>query len=276
MKTLIAVLLVASTALAQRNLKTDEDLRGAKHITVILKLGAVDLGLRKSNDPSKAFKIFYSYSEEEKVPRLSYDVDGDEGTFRLSNNKGDADYSFWRFHNTKDSVNLELSQSVPMSMTANFGVCDANVDLGGMKVTDAAFSTGVCSFSLNFSTPNQIQCEKVTIKAGISSISVNDFANARAKSIDLEGGIGSIKVDFGGKFTTDCDVRIKTGLGSVDISIPSDINTTITTPESFLTGVDVAGFYSEGGGVYRSKMTTGPYLHIMIESGMGGVNIKSY
>lgn len=272
----MVILVLASTAFAQRSLKTYEDLRGVHQVSAVLSLGSVDLKIRKVEDPSKAFTIRYAYSEDEKVPKLTYVVDGDRGMLLLSNEKGGDHVSLWNFHEEKDSVLLELATEVPLSLKANFGVCDADVDLGGMKVTDAVFSTGVCSFTLDFSSPNRVSCEDLRIKTGISSIVVNNLANARASHIELEGGVGSIKVDFGGKLSSDCEVRIKSGLGSVDISIPEDINTTIRTPESFLTGVDVAGFYSEGGGVYRSKVRTGPQLKIKIDSGLGGVDVKSY
>ncbi len=276
MRTLLAILFLCSTAIAQKNLRTEENLGGAKSIKAIFDLGAVDFTLKKVNDPSKAFKLDYSYSEDEKVPRLTYEINDEKGTLHLSNEKTDSHVSLWGLRGNKDSVYVELANSVPLFLTMNFGVCSANVDLGGMKIADAVFSTGVCSFDLDFSSPNEIECDNIKVKTGVSSVTVKNLSNARAKSINFNGGIGSMKIDFGGKLVTDCDVKVKTGLGSVEISIPSNINTTITTSESFLTGVDVAGFYSQGGGVYRSNVRTGPHLRITIESAMGGVAVKSY
>ncbi len=276
MKTVIAILMVFSTAFAQRSLKTGENLNGAKSIKAIIKLGVVDLRLRGVDDPDKAFTLNYNYSNDEKVPKLMYEIDGDRGIFRLSNDKHNNNFPFLGLNRDKDSVNLRLSNAVPVSLDMAFGVCDAAVDLGGMKISDATFSTGVCSFDLNFSSPNQIDCDNLDIKTGVSSVTVENLSNARARYVDFNGGLGSMKIDFGGKLVTDCDVRIKTGLGSVDIAVPSDINTTITTPESFLTSVDVAGFYSKGGGVYRSGEDKGPKLRIFVESALGGVKIKSY
>lgn len=276
MKTFLTILLLCSTAFAQRSLKTGEDLGGAKSIRAVIKLGAVNLQLRGARDPQKAFRLYYSYSEDQKVPRLTYEVDGDNGMFRLSNDKEHDNFPFLGFGKGKDTVDLELSDSVPVSLDVGFGVCEATVDLGGMEISDANFATGVCSFDLNFSSPNKIDCSNLSVKTGISSVTVENLSNAHAKSIEFNGGLGSMKIDFGGELVTDCDVRVKTGLGSVDISIPSDINTTITTPESFLTSVDVAGFYSQGGGVYRSSVKKGPQLKIYVESAMGGVKITSY
>ncbi len=276
MKPILMILLLCSTAFAQRALNTEENLSGARSIKAIIKLGAVDLRLKAAEDPEKAFRLHYSYTDDEKVPKLTYDIEDDKGVFHLSNEKEHTNFPFLGLSSEKDSVDLELSNSVPVSLDMGFGVCDAAVDLGGMEISDANFSTGVCSFDLNFSSPNRIECSNISVKTGISSVTVENLSNARAKSIDFNGGLGSMKIDFGGKLVTDCDVRVKTGLGSVEISIPSDINTTITTPESFLTSVDVAGFYSQGGGVYRSSERKGPKLKIYVESAMGGVKIKSY
>lgn len=276
MKTIMVILLLCSTAFAQRSLNTSEDLGGAKSVRAVIKLGAVNLRLRATHDPNKAFRLRYNYGEKEKVPRLMYEVQADNGIFTLSNDKQDNSFPFLNFGKSKDSVSLELANSVPVSLDMGFGVCDASIDLGGMEISNATFATGVCSFDLNFSSPNKIDCSNITVKTGVSSVTVENLSNAHAKSIDINGGLGSIKIDFGGRLVTDCDVRVKTGLGSVDIAIPSDINTTITTPESFLTSVDVAGFYSQGSGVYRSTVRKGPHLKIYIESAMGGVKVRSY
>lgn len=276
MKTIMAILLLCSTAFAQRTLKTGEDLGGAKSIRAIIKLGEVDLSLRSAHDPDKAFQLYYSYTRDEKVPRLMYEIHDDRGVFHLSNEKHNNNFPFPGFGKDKDTVDLRLSNSVPVSLDMAFGVCDAIVDLGGMEISDASFATGVCSFDLNFSTPNKIDCDNVSIKTGVSSVTIENLSNAHASSVDLNGGLGSMKIDFGGKLVRDCTTRIKTGLGSVDIAIPSDINAVINTPESFLTSVDVAGFYSKGGGVYRSTEKKGPELRIYIESAMGGVKIRSY
>ncbi len=276
MKTILAILLLSSSAFAQRHIRTSEDLGGAKKIRAEINLGAVNLHLVAVSDPAKAFELNYAYQNDQKVPKLLYEVNGADGVFNLSNKKDHSNFPFLEFDKAKDSVDLGLSTEVPISLRMAFGVCDAMVDLGGMEISDANFSTGVCSFDLNFSMPNKIECDNISVKTGISSVTVENLSNARAKSIEFNGGLGSIKINFGGKLVTDCDVRVKTGLGSVDIAIPSDINTTITTPESFLTSVNVAGFYSLGGGVYRSTEKKGPQLRIHIESAMGGVNIRSY
>lgn len=276
MKTILTILLFCSTAFAQGTLNTSEDLGGAKTIKAVIKLGAVELSLKGTRDPQKAFRLDYTYGKDEMVPRLMYEVEGDKGVFALSNDKEHTNFPYLNFGKSKDSVDLELSNSVPVSLDMGFGVCDANVDLGGMEISNARFATGVCSFDLNFSSPNKIDCDNISVKTGISSVTVENLSNAHAKSIEFDGGLGSMKIDFGGKLVTDCDVRIKTGLGSVDIAVPSDINTTIITPESFLTSVDVAGFYSQGGGVYRSSVKKGPQLKIHIQSAMGGVKVRSY
>ncbi len=276
MKTAVVILLVFSTAFAQRTFNAEEGLGGATGIEARIDLGAVEMTLGRVGNPSEAFKVHFDYQENEEVPHLSYEVADGKGIFHLSNGKHNKHFSFFNFGDTKDSVDIKLANSVPLSLKVNFGVCDANVDLGGMMISDATFSTGVCGFNLDFSSPNKIDCHNLKIKTGVSSVDVENLSNARANYVELEGGLGSMKINFGGKLAHDCDVSVKTGLGSVDITIPAGINTVITTPEGFLTSVDVAGFYSQGGGVYRSNVTTGPRLKIHVESALGGVNIKSY
>jgi len=101
------------------------------------------------------------------VPRLEYEVDGDEGHLTLSNSKRDENFPFPGFGNNKDSLQLELAGAVPLSLDMKFGVCDADVDLGGMEISDARFVTGVSSFRLDFSSPNRVDCDNLVIKAGV-------------------------------------------------------------------------------------------------------------
>ncbi len=269
-------MLFCSTAFCQKTLKTEENLNGVKSIRATIDLGTVELSLRRVHDAEKAFRLDYNYSEDEKVPVLEYETEGERGIFHLSNGKDGGHFPLFGIHGKKDSANIELASSVPVSLSMNFGVCDASVDLGGMEISDATFSTGVCSFDLTFSSANDIECDYINVKTGISSVSVENLSNARARRVEINGGLGSIKVDFGGKILRDCSVSVKSGLGSVEISIPSSINTMITAPSGFLNSVDVSGFYSEGDGVYRSSVNTGPELKLHIDSGLGGVTIKSY
>lgn len=276
MKTLLAIMILCSAAFAQKVLKTEEDLNDVKSIKATIDLGTVELSLRRVHDATKAFRLYYNYSEDEKVPVLEYEIKGERGIFHLSNGKDGGHFPLFGIHGNKDSASIELANSVPISLSMNFGVCDANVDLGGMEISDATFSTGVCSFDLSFSSPNVIECDEINVKTGISSVSVENLANARARNIEFNGGLGSIKIDFGEKIQRDCSVSVKSGLGSVEISIPSSINTIITAPGGFLNSVDVSGFYSQGDGVYRSSVKTGPQLKLRIDSGLGGVTIRSY
>ncbi len=277
MKTILATLLLVSSAFCQKALNTEEDLNGVKSLKAIISIGTVDLTLKRTTDPDKAFKVYCSYSEDEEVPILDYDVQDGKGIFHFSNQKdGGSHFPWFNIHGDKDTAIIELANSVPVSLTMNFGVCDAAVDLGGMQISNAAFSTGVCDFNLDFSTPNQIECHDVQIKTGVSSVSVEKLANARASNVEFNGGLGSVRIDFGGKLLRDCDVRVRTGLGSVEISIPANTNTLINAPSSFLNSVDVSGFYAQGDGVYRSSVKTGPLLKLNIDSGLGSVTIRTY
>jgi hypothetical protein len=277
MRTVLVMLLLVSSAFCQKVLNTEESLNGAKSLKAVINIGTVDLTLKKVNDSEKAFRVYCTYDEGQKAPLLDYSVQNKKGFLHFSNQKGDRSHFPWfNIHGDKDTAIIELANSVPVSLIMNFGVCDANVDLGGMQISNAIFETGVCDFNLDFSTPNQIDCEDLEIKTGVSSVTVDKLANAHAKNVEFNGGLGSVKIDFGGELQRDCSVQVKTGLGSVEISIPSGTNTVISAPSNFLNSVDVSGFYAQGSGEYRSSVKSGPELRLNIESGLGSVTVRSY
>jgi hypothetical protein len=282
MKSLVTVLILwvsivgySPFGFAQKILTAGEDLDGVKSLKATFSLGISEVVVKKVDDPHKAFTLNYDYSKSEKVPVFDYTIDEDVGVLRLAN-ESHGSFPFFGLRGDKDSVCVGLATAIPVSLTMKFGVGDAIVDLGGVRVTDAYFSTGVCDFKLSFSSPNLVECNNLQIKTGISSTSVENLSNARAKYVEFDGGLGSMKINFGGKLECDCDVRIKSGLGSVEITIPATLNTTITAPGNLVNNVDVSGFYAQGNGVYRSDKKSGPLLRIKVESGMGSVTIKSY
>ena len=203
-----------TSASAQKVLRTEQALNGVKSIKVVINLGMAELSLRRADKPGKAFTLNYDYAESERVPAFDYDVEGTMGVLHLSN-ESHGSLTFLGFHGDKDSVSVAVANSVPASLKMKFGVGDAKHRSRGIKISDAVFSTGVCEFKLNFSSPNLIECNDLEIKTGISSVTVENLSNAGAKYIEFNGGLGSMKIDFGGRLQHDCEVKIKSGLGSV-------------------------------------------------------------
>lgn len=275
MKALILILIMVSLAFSQnKQFNAEEELLGASSMEARINLGVVKIQMRKTVDPDKAFKIDYSYPSDSKPPELYYEVSNGRGYFKFSNDRSSV--SLFGLKTQKRNAYIELTSGVPLSLELNLGVCDADIDLGGMKLKRADISTGVSSLHVDFSEPNQIRAEAIKIKGGVSSVEVTNLANANASRIEYSGGVGSAKIDFGGKLLNDCSAKIETGLGSIEILVPSSVSATIRTPDTFLTGIDVQGFFSEGKGIYRTQETKGPHLDIRIESAFGSVSVRTY
>lgn len=275
MKALIVILVIPALAFAQtKEFNAEEKLLGANSIDARINLGLVEMQMQKTREADKAFKVNYNYPQDSKPPELYYEVSNGRGYFKFSNDHKSVNLFGLKSH--KSNVYVELTRSVPLSLELNLGVCDGDIDLGGMKLKRADISTGVSSLHINFSEPNQIRAEVIKIKGGVSSVDVTNLANANASLIEYSGGVGSAKLDFGGRLQGDCSAKIETGLGSIEILVPSNMSVTIRTPDSFLTGIDVRGFFSEGKGIYRSKEAGRPRLDISVESAFGSVSVKTY
>jgi hypothetical protein len=275
MKALIVILLFPVLLFSQnKEFNAEEELLGATSIDARISLGLVEMHMGKVREAGKAFKVNYSYSQDSKPPELYYEVSNGRGYLKFSNDHNKL--NLFGLKSQRSNAYIELASSVPLSLELNLGVCNGNIDLGGMKLKRADISTGVSSLHVNFSEPNQIRAEVIRIKGGVSSVDVTNLANANASRIEYSGGVGSAKLDFGGRLQGDCTAKIETGLGSIEILVPSNMYVTVKTPESFLTGIDVKGFYSEGKGIYRSQESSGPHLDIRVESAFGSVSVKTY
>ena len=150
MKTLLATILLFQTAFCQKTLRSEESLEGVKSIKVVVNVGTIYFVLKRIDDPGKAFSLYCTYPEEGKMPNLEYEVEGEKGVLHFSNEKQGSHFPWFRINGGKDTARLLLANSVPISLSMNFGVSDANIDLGGMRLSDATFSTGVCDFNRFF------------------------------------------------------------------------------------------------------------------------------
>ena len=79
---------------------------------------------------------------------------------------------------------------------------------------------GAAKSFITFNEPNSVEMEELVINGGASKIECNKLANSRAKSINVETGVGSCKLDFSGKLQNNITIEISNGVGLIDLLIP--------------------------------------------------------
>lgn len=148
------------------------------------------------------------------------------------------------------SLDLELARGVPMDLEINFGAVQADVDLGGLSLTDLDLSTGASESTVTVSEPNPLSMSSATFSVGAAEFAVTGLGNLNAERIDVNAGVGSITLGLDGEWEGDARLSIDMGLGSLEIHVPEGLGIRLRK-DSFLTSLDSEGLIKRGD-VYES------------------------
>ena len=173
--------------------------------------------------------------------------------------------------------NFQFTDAVPISFDIQLGLGKGVFDMTGLSIKDLNLSTGASSVYLRFDQPNQSTIEDMTIEAGLSKFQADGLSNANFNHLKFEGGVGSYSLDFGGKLSKEVDVDIEVGLGSLTITIPSEIGAKIMYEKNWIAHIDIGRDFTEQeeNNYFSSNYKTARgKMNMRIEAGLGTVKIK--
>lgn len=135
------------------------------------------------------------------------------------------------------SLTLELPPDLPTELDLRFGAVEAALELGGLHLTGLVIETGASDTRMDFRRPNAVPIERCRFAAGAAALRVEGLANARCRSLQFEGGVGDILLDFSGEWTQDVEARIEMGVGALTLRVPETVGVSLER-QSFLTTFD--------------------------------------
>lgn len=276
---LVAAFVLASTVavVAGRN-KTATSIakaEDAKEIIVECEFGAGELDLT-AGDIDEVATLEVYYDPDVVAYHFDYDERGSTGRLYM-----ESDFRSHRHHGDDDSENrwnLVLSRKFPMELEFEVGACDADMDFGGLSISELSLEIGAASGTIEFTRPNPERMREFRVEAGASSVNMYDLGNANFEIMTFEGGAGSFDLDFRGEYHGESEVDIEIGLGSADIIIPRDLPVRIyADDDGWFSSVDFHGDDLEevDDGVFESR----GFNHakdravFRIDVGMGSVDI---
>jgi hypothetical protein len=149
-------------------------------------------------------------------------------------------------------MRLGLSSSVPLDLELELGATHARVDAGGLALNNLRIETGAADAVLDFSAPNRARMRYLDIKLGAAGFVVTNLGNANVSSIRVEGGVGSIDLDFGGAMRDDVSVEANLALGKLALHLPRDVGIRVEV-QKLLASFDHPGLYKRGGAFYSDN-----------------------
>jgi hypothetical protein len=211
------------------------------------------------DDPSNAVPL--RISEEGNVVRISQEFNWPATFGRI---------------NRPPTFNLKLGKGKPYLLTVEGGATESEIDLGGLPLRGLTVKYGAGKQEFDFSAPNPEVMEQLTISAGAAAFEMEHLANANFTQMTLEGGAASFELDFGGALQRDTQVKINTGMASVELEIPTTTAAKINA-EAVLGGVEVGdGFMKKEGAFWNEAALADktPVLWVSAQVVMGAIELK--
>jgi hypothetical protein len=241
----VAALTTPALAAGQswRDISMSRQLRDNDPVRVYVEYGAGQFNVR-SIDEGVLYRMNLHYDEDAFEPVADFSGDrlrlGIESIRRRINLRG----------RQSGTLDLELARGVPMDLDLEFGAVRANIDLGGLALTDLDISTGASESTIDISEPNTSRIETASFEIGAAEFTALHLGNLNAERIEVDAGVGSITLALTGRWQRDAHLAIDIGLGTLELRVPEGLGIRLRK-DSFLTSLDSEGLVKHGD-VYES------------------------
>ena len=172
----------------------------------------------------------------------------------------------------KNDWTLKLGVT-PMALTINVGAALADIELGGLALTQLVVSQGASDLRLSFSERNRAEMSRLQVIAGASNMTLSGLANANAEQISFKGGAGSYTLRFDGQLPRDVEVSVDAGLGNVVIVVPEGVPAEATF-EGAATDVDAVHEWARTDDGYALE-GEGSKVRLKITMGVGSLELRN-
>jgi hypothetical protein len=168
---------------------------------------------------------------------------------------------------------LKLGKS-PVRLAVTAGAYEGRYTLGGLTLQGLSIKDGAAKTQVTFDSPNPGQIETFIYETGASKVSMTGLGNANFKSMNFKGGAGSYSLDFSGDLRTDADVKVKAGVGTVQVIVPKGTAAEVIVSGS-LTDVSVDGPWTSNGDIHTTPAAggSGKKLTISVDMSVGTLKL---
>jgi hypothetical protein len=175
-------------------------------------------------------------------------------------------------------LTARFTDAIPITFNISLGAGKGDFDFSGLQVKHLKISAGASSADLRCDEVNSIACDDVIIESGVSKFSAENLCNLNFRKLKFSGGVGSYKLDFGGKLQQSAVASVEVGLGAVTVYVPHSMPARIVYDESWFSSIDLdESFVRTKKSVYETEdfVRSDKTLTIRIESGLGSIRVKS-
>ena len=232
-------------------------------------LGRVHLGRASQGQLVQAEAIIgrsglepsFAYTRDGDAGRVEVGLSG-EGSLRGGTNRWD----------------VRLSDQVPLDLSAELGMANADLDLSGLRLTGLSVEAGMAEASVRFEQANPETLGQIELSAGMAEFEARGLGHARFERLQFEGGAGRFTLDFrGDALLPGAVAELELGVASAEIILPRGHPVVIEAEQAW-GSIDVpVGFIKRGEGVWHSESVARPEdaLTIRAEVGAGSIRFRT-
>jgi hypothetical protein len=248
-----ALLLGATTAAAgAQDLRTVEfsrQLRDTLPVQVQVGYAAGKLALRAA-EPSLLYDVELTYHPSRTAPDYSWEAE--PRILRFGVRKEGAQNGEDR---KSADLRLQLARTVSADLQLELGAARADLNLSGLSISRLRLEAGASDATLHWDVPNAVPMTQFDLDAGAAQITASGLANARAPSMRVQVGVGSVELDFGGEWTQDVALDLQLTLGKALVRVPRDVGVRIDV-DRYLASMDRGGLEKRDDGYYSANWDT--------------------
>ena len=269
----LAALLAAPAAGAQtlRTLSSSRQLHGESALSADITYVAGRLRLFPAA-PGALYQMDLRYDEDKFTPVRAYDAA--TGTLRLGlKSRGHVTLADRHDDGPTPTLDIGLAPGVPLTLSIELGAAEADLDFGGLALRGLTYQTGASKSDLRFGRPNPVECDSLTAEAGAAQFTVTGLGNANCRRVKVDGGAGTVTLDFTGQWRGSMDAEVNVAFGTLKLILPRDLGVAITLSR-FLASFDRNGFTRRGDAYYSTNYASARYhLDVKSASAFGGIQV---
>jgi hypothetical protein len=249
------------TVTMSRQISGEDDLRvrvsyGAGRFTV----GPAEKGV--------LYRMQLRYDEEVFEPRTVYEgnrlelgVEGVGKSIRIGKGRSGGE------------MDLRLARGVPMDLDLEFGAVKAELDLGGLSLTELSLSTGASESVVDVSEPNPESMGTASFEVGAAAFTARHLGNLNAEHLRVDAGVGEVRLWFTGEWRQDATVFVDMGLGALELRFPEGLGVRLAK-DSFLASLDSEGLVKRGDAYYSLDWETADRrVSVDLDAAFGSIKV---
>ena len=257
----------AAHAQEWRTIESSRQLRGDSAAVVRVEYAAGTLELVPTSG-NLLYRMTLRYDAERSVPLSMF-----QGGAVTIGTRSAASGGWKSGTREANTFRAELTQRVPIRLALELGATRADIQLGGMRLTDLELRAGASEVRLDVDAPNQESLAEFDLDVGAADITLRRAGNLRAAHVRINVGAGSLDYDLDGVWDREIELSANVAVGTLKLRVPTDVGLRVTA-RTFLAGFERAGLVKRGDAWYSPDYDAAPRrANVRVTAVLGGFEI---